>query len=201
MGFGYWSHDIGGHIPGPVAPELYTRWIQFGIFSPILRTHTTKNANAERRIWAYPPEFADAMRDAFQLRYAMIPYIYTAARRAYDSGVSMVHPLYYDWPDADQAYAFPDEYRFGEDLVVSPVVAADGQRERPGEPAAVAPAGRLGGVVQRSTAARSAGAGPHVRARRAAGVRARRRDPAGAAQDGAERRAARGSAHPGRVPG
>jgi alpha-glucosidase len=123
VGFGYWSHDIGGHIPGPVAPELYTRWIQFGIFSPILRTHTTKNANAERRIWAYPAEFADAMRDAFRLRYAMIPYIYTAARRAYDSGVSIVHPLYYDWPDGDQAYAFPDEYRFGEDLVVSPVVA------------------------------------------------------------------------------
>ena len=122
VGFGYWSHDIGGHIPGPVAPELYTRWIQFGIFSPILRTHTTKNANAERRIWAYPAEFADVMRDAFQLRYALIPYIYTASRRAYDSGVSVVHPLYYDWPDADQAYAFPDEYRFGEDLVVSPVV-------------------------------------------------------------------------------
>ena len=123
VGFGYWSHDIGGHIPGPVGPELYTRWIQFGIFSPILRTHTTKNANAERRIWAYPPEYADAMRAAFQLRYAMIPYIYTAARLAYDSGVSMVHPLYYDWPEADEAYAFPDEYRFGADLVVSPVVA------------------------------------------------------------------------------
>ncbi|HVO34474.1 MAG TPA: TIM-barrel domain-containing protein [Gemmatimonadales bacterium] len=123
VGFGYWSHDIGGHIPGPVAPELYTRWIQFGIFSPILRTHTTKNANAERRIWAYPAEFADVMRDAFQLRYALIPYIYTAARRAYDSGVSVVHPLYYDWPDAEAAYAFPDEYGFGADLVVSPVVA------------------------------------------------------------------------------
>ena len=122
VGFGYWSHDIGGHIPGEVAPELYTRWIQFGIFSPILRTHTTKNANAERRIWAYPADFAEVMRDAFQLRYAMIPYIYTAARRAYDTGVSVVHPLYYDWPDADQAYAFADEYRFGEDLVVSPVV-------------------------------------------------------------------------------
>ena len=122
VGFGYWSHDIGGHIPGPVAPELYTRWIQFGIFSPILRTHTTKNASAERRIWAYPPEYADAMRDAFQLRYALIPYVYTASRLAWDSGVSIVHPLYYDWPEADEAYAFPDEYRFGEDLVVSPVV-------------------------------------------------------------------------------
>ena len=122
VGFDYWSHDIGGHIPGPVAPELYARWIQFGTFSPILRTHTTKNASAERRIWSYPPEFADVMRDAFQLRYAMIPYIYTAARRTYDSGVALVHPLYYDWPDADQAYAFPDEYGFGPDLLVSPVV-------------------------------------------------------------------------------
>jgi len=122
VGYAYWSHDIGGHIPGPVAPELYTRWIQFGVFSPILRTHTTKNADAERRIWAYPADYADAMRDAFQLRYAMIPYVYDAARLAYDSGVALVHPLYYDWPDADQAYAFPDEYRFGEDLVVSPVV-------------------------------------------------------------------------------
>jgi hypothetical protein len=123
VGFGYWSHDIGGHIPGPVAPELYTRWIQFGIFSPILRTHTTKNANAERRIWAYPPRYADAMRAAFRLRYALIPYLYTASRLAYDSGVSLVHPLYYDWPEADEAYAFPDEYRFGSDMVVSPVVA------------------------------------------------------------------------------
>ncbi len=122
VGFGYWSHDIGGHIPGEVAPELYARWIQFGIFSPILRTHTTKNADAERRIWAYPPEYADAMRDAFQLRYALIPYIDTASRRAYDSAVAIVHPLYYDWPDSAQAYAFPHEYYFGRDLVVSPVV-------------------------------------------------------------------------------
>ena len=63
------------------------------------------------------------MRDAFQLSYALIPYIYTAARRACDSGVSPVHPLYYDWPETVEAYAFPNEYRFGEDLVVSPVVS------------------------------------------------------------------------------
>lgn len=123
VGFGYWSHDIGGHLDGDVAPELYARWIQFGIFSPIVRTHTTKNASAERRIWAYPAEFADVMRDAFQLRYALIPYVYTAARRAYDTGVAMVHPLYYDWPEANEAYAFPNQYRFGDDLLVSPVVA------------------------------------------------------------------------------
>ena len=54
VGYAYWSHDIGGHMPGAVDPELFTRWVEFGAFSPILRTHTTKNPESERRIWAYP---------------------------------------------------------------------------------------------------------------------------------------------------
>jgi Glycosyl hydrolases family 31 TIM-barrel domain/Glycosyl hydrolase family 31 C-terminal domain/Domain of unknown function (DUF5110) len=123
VGFGYWSHDIGGHLNGEVSPELYTRWIQFGIFSPILRTHTTKNPNAERRIWAYPTEYFRVMRQDYMLRYAMIPYIYTAARHAYDTGVALVHPLYYDWPEDSAAYDLPDEYAFGPDMIVRPVTA------------------------------------------------------------------------------
>ena len=58
VGYAYWSHDIGGHMPGAVDPELYTRWVQFGAFSPILRTHTTKNPDSERRIWAYPEPYS-----------------------------------------------------------------------------------------------------------------------------------------------
>ena len=73
VGFAYWSHDIGGHQPGPVAPELYTRWVQFGALSPALRTHTTKNPAAERRIWEFPEEHFRAMRDAFHLRYELLP--------------------------------------------------------------------------------------------------------------------------------
>ena len=122
VGYSYWSHDIGGHTPGAVAPELYTRWIQFGIFSPILRTHTTKNPDAERRIWAYPEPYSAAMQSAFKLRYAMQPYIYTEARRTYDTGVAFVHPLYYDYPEADQAYSHREEYKFGENILVSPIV-------------------------------------------------------------------------------
>lgn len=122
VGYAYWSHDIGGHMPGSVSPELYTRWIQFGLFSPILRTHTTKNPEAERRIWAYPPQYASVMRDAFQLRYALIPYLYTQSRRTYDTGVAFFRPLYYDYPNAPEAYEFKDEYTFGDDMIVSPVV-------------------------------------------------------------------------------
>ncbi len=123
VGFGYWSHDIGGHMNGPVDPELYTRWIQFGVFSPILRTHTTKNPGAERRIWAYPPEFSDPMREAFLLRSSLIPYIYTASRETYDTGVPFLRPLYWDSPEAVEAYVNKDEYLFGDSLLVAPIVA------------------------------------------------------------------------------
>jgi len=110
-------------MPGVVEPELYTRWIQFGIFSPILRTHTTKNPDAERRIWAYPEPYSEMMRDLYHRRYAMLPYIYTEARRTYDSGLAFVHPLYYEWPEAEEAYSNKNEYMFGEEMFVDPVVA------------------------------------------------------------------------------
>ncbi len=122
VGYAYWSHDIGGHMPGVVDPELYTRWVQFGIFSPILRTHTTKNPDSERRIWAYPEPYSGVMRDAFQQRYAMLPYIYTEARRTYDTGVAFLHPLYYDWPEANEAYTSKNEYMFGNSLLAAPIV-------------------------------------------------------------------------------
>lgn len=121
VGYGYWSHDIGGHIPGVVSPELYTRWIQFGIFSPIIRTHTTKNPNSERRIWAYPPEYYQAMRNAILLRYSLIPYLYTESRRTYDTGVSLCRPMYYEFPEAEEAYRFKGQYMFGERMIVAPI--------------------------------------------------------------------------------
>ena len=121
VGYAYWSHDIGGHMPGAVAPELFTRWVQFGAFSPILRTHTTKNPDSERRIWAYPEPYSSILRTAFQLRMAMQPYIYTEARRTYDTGVAFLHPLYYDWPNEDAAYTSKNEYIFGSQMLAAPV--------------------------------------------------------------------------------
>jgi alpha-glucosidase len=69
-------------------------------FSSVLSarsTHnTTKNPNSERRIWAYPEPYSAILRSTFQLRYALQPYIYTEARRTYDTGTAFLHPLYYD---------------------------------------------------------------------------------------------------------
>ena len=123
VGYGYWGHDLGGHVQsGPNNPELYLRWIQFGVFSPLLRTHSTNADNIERRIWKYPN--FNLMKEAFELRYALVPYIYTYARKAYDSGVSLCRPLYYDYPECNEAYNYENEYMFGDEILVSPVVKA-----------------------------------------------------------------------------
>lgn len=124
VGFGFWSHDIGGHMRGESTPELYTRWIQFGIFSPIFRTHATKatySQGIERRIWAYPIDPFYIMRDAFHLRKSLLPYIYTAARRAHDTGISMVRPMYFEHPTNELAYTNKDQYWFGNDMIIAPI--------------------------------------------------------------------------------
>lgn len=121
--FGFWSHDIGGHYRGDYKnPELFTRWVQLGAFSPIFRTHATKDhPDLERRIWAYPLENFLIMRNAYLLRYALIPYIYTAAREAFDTGISMCRPMYYDYPEEENAYNFKTQFMFGNDMLIAPI--------------------------------------------------------------------------------
>jgi len=122
VGYGYWSHDIGGHMGGIRDPELYLRWIQSGAFSPILRTHSTKSKDIERRMFMFP-EYYNMMLGALRTRYALNPYIYTAAREAFDSGVSLCRPMYYRYPEALQAYEYGHQYMFGNDMIVAPVGA------------------------------------------------------------------------------
>ena len=132
VGFGYWGHDLGGHQQtGGNDPEIYLRWMQFGVFTPIFRTHATNWEGIERRIWKYSN--FPSLLETVKLRYALMPYIYTAARQAYDTGVSLCRPLYYEWPEANNAYLFEDEYMFGDDILVAPVVTkpeSDGMTAR-----------------------------------------------------------------------
>jgi len=121
--FGSWSHDIGGHMPGPIEPELYLRWIQFGAFSPILRAHTTKTAQAERRISEYPEPWRQRMVQAVARRYELVPYLACEWRRGAEQGLSPCRPMYHHHPELSDAYAAKDQYYFGERLVVAPVLA------------------------------------------------------------------------------
>jgi len=127
VGYGYWGHDLGGHQQsGDNNPELYLRWMQYGVFSPIFRTHATNASHIERRIWKFP-NFPQ-LRETVVLRYALFPYIYTSAREAYDTGVGICRPLYYAWPEASEAYRYEDEYLFGPDILVAPVTSpVDGE--------------------------------------------------------------------------
>ena len=126
VGYGYWGHDIGGHMfhkedEKKIDPELYLRWLQYGVFTPVFKTHCTKNSIIERRIWQYPNHMMD-MRAAMHLRYALVPYIYAAARETFDTGVSMCRPMYYSHPEHDLAYKSGEQFMFGSDLLVAPIV-------------------------------------------------------------------------------
>ena len=126
VGYGYWGHDLGGHMSDKVQdvndPELLLRWVQFGVFTPIFRTHATKGTQINRLIWTY--DNFDKMNQAVKLRYALFPYLYTMARKCYDTGVGICRPLYYEHPEADEAYSNEGEYYFGDDILVAPVVEA-----------------------------------------------------------------------------
>ena len=122
--YGYWSHDIGGHhMADRIDPELYIRWMQFGAMSPVMRTHSAKSAGLKKEVWHFAPEHADILRSTIRQRYALAPYIYTMARKAYDEGISLCRPMYYEWPEASEAYAFRNQYLFGDDILVAPVTA------------------------------------------------------------------------------
>ncbi|HTO01856.1 MAG TPA: TIM-barrel domain-containing protein, partial [Microthrixaceae bacterium] len=121
--YGYWSHDIGGHYGPTTTPELYTRWLQFGIYSPILRTHATKHPEQERRFWEFSDPYRSTMNATVRRRYEMAPYIYTECRRAVSTGLSIVRPLYYEHPRADAAYEAKSQYQFGDSFIVAPVLA------------------------------------------------------------------------------
>jgi len=120
--YGWWSHDIGGHMGGATEPELYARWVQFGALSPCLRLHATKDPRAERRPWKYPAEAYRAAKEAFHWRYRLVPYVYTMARIASDTGISLCRPMYYEYPEEEAAYAARYQYFFGSQMIAVPIL-------------------------------------------------------------------------------
>ena len=124
VNYGWWGHDIGGHMfhktQKATDPELYTRWLQYGVFTPIFKTHSTKDPRIERCIWCFPDHMF-LMRDAIRLRYSLAPYIYNAARENYDTGVGMCRPMYYDYPESDKAYETPEQFMFGNDILATTI--------------------------------------------------------------------------------
>ncbi|PZE23544.1 glycoside hydrolase family 31 protein [Curtobacterium sp. MCBD17_028] len=120
IGYAWWSHDIGGHTRGVRDDELATRWVQFGVFSPIMRLHSANNPFIRKEPWSFPPEHRAAMDDALRFRHRMVPYLHTMNHAA-AAGTPLVRPMYHLEPRRSEAYRVPNEYAFGSELLVAPI--------------------------------------------------------------------------------
>ncbi len=122
VGCFFWSHDIGGHMGGR-NEESYTRWVQFGAMSAALRSHSTRSADMDRRPWTYSRQAEDSMRISFHLRSELFPYIYSSAWESCAESVPLTRPMYIEQPDTEEAYENPQEYFFGDNLLVAPITS------------------------------------------------------------------------------
>jgi alpha-glucosidase len=127
-GIPIWGTDIGGFgFAGKCTPELYARWFEFGAFCPLCRPHGDQTALREP--WQFGPEVEAICRKYLRLRYRLMPYLYTAAHDACSGGLPIMRPLVLDFPDDPRAYNLTDEYLFGRDILVAPVLE-EGATER-----------------------------------------------------------------------
>ena len=121
IGFTWWSHDIGGHMGGYKSNELYVRFVQFGVFSPINRLHCTSAEYQTKEPRFYNNGAGFIAEDFLRLRHAMIPYIYSAMIRTNKEGRALIEPMYYEYPEEEAAYNCPGQYTFGSELIAAPI--------------------------------------------------------------------------------
>jgi alpha-glucosidase len=125
-GMPYSACDIGGFF-GPPTPELLTRWMQAGIFYPIMRSHSV-NINTPHFPWLYGPEAEAAIRQALDLRYRLLPYYYSLAHETQQTGAPLMRPLVMEFPGDPAAAGLTDEWLMGRGLLAAPIFQPGGAR-------------------------------------------------------------------------
>ena len=129
-GFAFWSHDVPGFhsIPdfmnSPLDEDVYVRWTQFGVFSSHMRYHGT----CKREPWHYPA-IAPIVKKWWKLRYRLLPYIVEQGKKACESGYPMVRALIFHHPEDRQCWHIDDEYYFGSEFLVCPVMNSENKRD------------------------------------------------------------------------
>ncbi|MCR4563369.1 MAG: DUF5110 domain-containing protein [Clostridiales bacterium] len=119
--YSWWSHDIGGHHFGYRDDELYIRWLQFGVLSPIMRLHSTAIELLGKEPWKYRADVCENAEKWLRFRHKLIPYIFTMDYRTHKTGEALCEPMYYSYPENDGAYKYRNEYMFGTELLVCPI--------------------------------------------------------------------------------
>ena len=122
-GVPFWGHDIGGFQGPAPSPELYIRWAQFGL----LCSHSRCHGINPREPWAFGEEAVRIFRKYVRLRYQLLPYIFSYAREATQSGLPLVRPLVLDYQDDPNTFARDLEYLLGRDLLVAPILNPEGR--------------------------------------------------------------------------
>ncbi|MDI6401310.1 alpha-xylosidase [Balneolaceae bacterium ANBcel3] len=116
-GFSFWSHDIGG-FPVETPEELYRRWTPFGMLS----SHSRSHGHAPKEPWLFSDEFLDLYRQATEMRYKLMPYIYAQAKESSEKGLPMVRALFVEYPEDPGSWLVEDQYLFGSDILVAPLM-------------------------------------------------------------------------------
>jgi alpha-glucosidase len=119
-GYALAGDDIGGFASSP-PPDLLTRWYELGVFNPIYRDHAAKGT-ADHEPWASGPEHEAIRRRYIELRYQLLPYIYTGIEEATRTGLPFMRPIFLDYPQQESFYNESRDFLFGSDLLVAPVV-------------------------------------------------------------------------------
>ncbi|MBQ4245058.1 MAG: alpha-xylosidase [Clostridia bacterium] len=119
-GYTWWSHDIGGHVMNSGNNELYLRWVQYGVFSPINRLHSN-NTSISKEPWNFP-DTEKIAEDFLRLRHRLLPYLYTANVLTAKEGIPLICPMYYyDKSDDARNGKYKNQYYFGGQMIVAPV--------------------------------------------------------------------------------
>ncbi len=119
-GFPFVGTDIGGFADTPSA-ELYTRWLQLGVFHPFMRTHTAFGT-PDQEPWSYGARHEELNRRAIELRYELLPHVYQVMKQAADTGLPAMRPMFLEFPEDGETYGMQDQFLFGSDLLVAPVL-------------------------------------------------------------------------------
>ncbi|MDQ3913206.1 MAG: alpha-xylosidase [Actinomycetota bacterium] len=116
-GFSFWGHFIGGFVyQSP--KELYRRWLAFAMLS----SHGCCNGSPPKEPWEYDEEFTNEFRRIVELKYRLMPYIYAQAKRCSEEGYPMLRTLFFEYPEDLTSWLIEDEYMFGGDILVAPLM-------------------------------------------------------------------------------
>lgn len=121
IGVSFWSHDIGGTRGGIEDSELFTRFVQLGVFSPIMRLGSDDGKYYKREPWKWGLKPRKIVSDFLRLRHKLIPYLYTESYKYFKYGKPLIEPIYYRYPSIYDNTLYKDEYFFGSTFLVSPI--------------------------------------------------------------------------------